>query len=57
MLHESEARIIAAFSYYTELNHQALRRSYADLDVQARLDSIEARISLVEKRLNLPPAP
>jgi hypothetical protein len=46
-------RIIAAISHYTELNNQAFAAN--DLRVLTRLDSVEARLSVVEKPLNIPP--
>jgi hypothetical protein len=52
-LSASTARIVAAISHYTELNNQALATT--DIGVLSRLDSVEARLSAVEKRLNIPP--
>ena len=52
-LNASTARIIAAISHYTELGHRALAAN--DLGVLSRLDSVEARLLVVEKRLNIPP--
>ena len=52
-LKASTARIIAAISRYTELSNRALAAN--DLGVLTRLDSVEARLSVVEKRLNIPP--
>jgi hypothetical protein len=49
----STARIISAFFYYTDLSNRALIAN--DLGTLTRLDSIESRLSVVEKRLNLPP--
>jgi len=54
-LKASTERIIAAISHYTELHNRALAAN--DLGVLTRLDSVEARLSVVEKRLNISPAP
>jgi hypothetical protein len=53
-LKASTARIIAAISHYTELNNRALAGN--DVRVLTRLDSVEARLAVVEKRLNIPPS-
>ena len=53
-LKASTARIIAAISHYTELNNRALAGN--DVRVLTRLDSVEERLSVVEKRLNIPPS-
>jgi hypothetical protein len=52
-LSASTARIVAAISHYIELNNRALAES--NLGVLRRLDSVEARLSAVEKRLNISP--
>jgi hypothetical protein len=52
-LSASTARIIAAISHYTELNNRALAANAPG--VLTRLDSVEARLSVVEKRLNISP--
>ncbi len=49
----STDRIIAAISHYIELNNRALAAN--DLRVLTRLASVEARLSVVERRLNIPP--
>jgi hypothetical protein len=49
----STARIVAAISHYIELNNRALAEN--NLGALSRLDSVEARLSVVEKRLNIPP--
>jgi hypothetical protein len=54
-LKASTARIVAAISHYIELNNRAFAEN--NLVVLSRLDSVEARLSVVEKRLNIPPTP
>jgi len=51
----STARIVAAISHYVELNNRALAEN--NFGVLSRLDSVEARLSVVEKRLNISPTP
>jgi hypothetical protein len=52
-LKASSVRIAAAISRYTELSNRALAAN--DPGVLKRLDSVETRLAVVEKRLNIPP--
>ncbi len=55
ILHDSQARIAAAFTYYTELNHRALNRPDDNSEIVRQLESLETRLLQVEGRLDIPP--
>jgi 4-hydroxyphenylpyruvate dioxygenase-like putative hemolysin len=56
-IHESETRLLKAFYTFAESNQQRLTQVEGNATaVNARLATLESRITEVEKRLNMPPA-
>jgi hypothetical protein len=53
-IRQSTDRVVAAITQYIEFNNRV--HAANDIKVNTRLDTVESRLAVVEKRLNIPPS-